>query len=89
MQHDFEFEWPLEGRREAHASSLIAFGDGDATAMARTVGLTAAIGADLIMDGALDAHAGLASPTLPAVYRPALARLAALGFAFRERAIAK
>ena len=39
MQHDFEFEWPAEGhRREAHVSSLIAFGDDRGTAMAKTVG---------------------------------------------------
>ena len=90
MQHDFDFEWP-EGavggaRTEHHVSSLINFGGAEHTAMATTVGLTAAIGADLVLEGHLDGHTGLASPILPAVYNPGLERLAAEGFVFRERA---
>ena len=93
--HDFEFEWPHgDARRggearaaEKHTSSLIAFGsETHGTAMAQTVGLTAAIGAELVLDGALDHHAGLASPLLKAVYVPGLEKLAAAGFVFRESA---
>ena len=89
MQHDFEFEWPegAEGgaRKEHHVSSLIAFGGAESTAMAQTVGVTAAIGTDLVLEGHLDNHTGLASPLLPSVYDPGLERLAAEGFVFNER----
>jgi hypothetical protein len=95
MMHDFEFEWPhgdsLNGGAarapEKHTSSLLAFGsESNGTAMAQTVGLTAAIGTELVLDGALDQHTGLASPLLPAVYLPSLEKLAQAGYVFRESA---
>lgn len=86
MHHDFEFEYPDENfRRERHVSSLLAFGDNSATAMAKTVGFTAAIGTDLVLDGFLDKHRGVATPMLREVYLPGLQRLADEGVVFRER----
>ena len=53
------------------------------TAMSRTVGLTAAIGARLLLDGTL-AGRGLLFPTQAAVYEPALVLLAKEGIELAE-----
>ena len=52
------------------------------------VGVTAAIAADLVLEGMLDGHPGVATPMLPEVYEPGLVKLEAEGFTFRERAAA-
>ena len=83
MQHDFDFEF--DDRREAHVSGLLAFGDDKGTAMAKTVGFTAAIAADLVLEGRLDDHPGVATPMLKEVYQPGLERLKAEGITFNER----
>lgn len=49
------------------------------------VGVTAAIGVDLVLEGALDDMPGIATPVDKSVYVPALKRLAAEGFVFQER----
>ena len=51
--------------------------------MARTVGFPTAIGARLILDGAI-ADKGVQIPITPAIYEPVLDELEALGIAFSE-----
>jgi saccharopine dehydrogenase-like NADP-dependent oxidoreductase len=84
MVHEVEVELP-DGGRELHTSSLIEYGipGKKQTAMSRTVGLTAAIGAQLILDGR--AHAvGVQAPTTREWYGPMLQALEEEGVAMKE-----
>lgn len=86
MQHEIIGEY-ASGTRETVTSTLVSFGepDGD-SAIARTVGLPAAIGAAMVLDGRID-EPGVLIPVAPAVYDPILDELAAsAGVVFRERA---
>uniref|UniRef100_A0A7S2SNY8 Saccharopine dehydrogenase (NAD(+), L-glutamate-forming) n=1 Tax=Rhizochromulina marina TaxID=1034831 RepID=A0A7S2SNY8_9STRA len=83
MQHDFEFMWP-DGTASGLRSSFIAAGDERHTAMARTVGVTAAIGADLVLDGVLDQRRGVVTPMSADIYEPSLRLLEDQGFVFKE-----
>jgi len=76
-----EEEW----RREYITSTLIDYGEpGGDTAMARTVGLPAAIGARLILEGEINLT-GVHIPVLPEIYEPVLGELAQLGIACVEK----
>ncbi len=83
LQHQFVAEYP--GRREKITSTMVDFGipDGD-TSMARTVGLPAAIGVRMILEGTITLT-GVQVPVVPAIYEPVLAELEALGIGFVER----
>jgi len=74
---------------ERRVSRMIAFGsdeeDGD-TAMARTVGLTAAAGVELML-GAQRPPGGVHIPTDAAIYAPVLEMLAGEGLGFQEDSI--
>lgn len=85
MQHEIVGEYP-SGAREAVTSTLVAFGEpGGDTAIARTVGLPAAIAATMILDGRI-ADRGVLVPVLPGIYAPVLDELAAsAGLVFKER----
>jgi len=73
-----------DGRRERITSTLIAYGiPGGDTSMARTVGLPAAIGARLILEGRL-ARRGVLIPVYPEIYGPILNELRDHGIVFRE-----
>lgn len=73
------------GRRVRIESTLTAYGiPGGDSAMARTVGLPAACGARLLLEGRLTGR-GILIPTDPEVYRPILAELAGHGLVFEER----
>ena len=82
MQHEFDVEYA--DRRERITSTLIDFGipDGD-TSMSRTVGLPAAIGARMILQGETDLT-GVQVPVVPQLYEPILTELAKLGIRFSE-----
>lgn len=85
MRHDFGVEYD-DGRPPRDLSSLLlAYGEekGD-TAMARTVGLTIAIGAQLQLDGKIKAPGGVLVPTTPDIYLPALEALETEGYTFIE-----
>jgi len=83
LVHEFDVQWP-DGRLEKRVSTLVHEGDaGGFTAMARTVGLPAAVAARLILEGRV-AVRGCALPTLPEIWRPTLAALAEAGIAFEE-----
>jgi saccharopine dehydrogenase-like NADP-dependent oxidoreductase len=84
LQHEFLVR-TATGRSERIVSSLIDYGvpNGDSS-MSRTVGLPAAIGARLILEGRIRA-AGVQVPVLPEIYDPVLEELETLGVRFEER----
>ncbi len=86
LQHELEISYPeQQGRRERVVSCLIAFGEpGGFTAMSKTVGLPAAIGVKLILQGKIR-KSGCHIPTLPSIYEPALEELKNQGLEFAER----
>ncbi len=83
MQHQFVAEH--DGKRERITSTLVQFGDprGD-SAMARTVGLPAAIATRMILERKLTAP-GVHVPVSPAIYEPILAELASYDVRFVEQ----
>lgn len=82
LKHEFLAEY--EDHREEITSLLIDYGipNGD-TSMARTVGLPAAIGAKLILEGKIDVS-GVRIPVIREIYDPVLAELRRLGIRFHE-----
>ena len=56
--------------------------------MARTVGLPAAIGVRMILDGKITLT-GVQIPVLPEIYNPVLDELERLGIAFEEKTVVK
>jgi saccharopine dehydrogenase-like NADP-dependent oxidoreductase len=83
MHHEIVGEYP-SGKRELHTSTMIQYGDPDGdSAMARTVGLPAAIAASMILDGKIK-DTGVLIPVLPSIYEPILDELAAGGISFCE-----
>ncbi len=82
LKHEFLAEYP--DRKEKITSTLVDFGipHGDSS-MARTVGLPAAIGVRLILEGKI-ALTGVQVPVVPEIYEPVLAELEALGIKFVE-----
>ena len=83
LQHQFLAEYP--GRKERITSTMIDFGipHGDSS-MNRTVGLPAAIGVRLILEGKIKSR-GVLVPVTPEIYEPALAELERLGIRFTEK----
>ncbi|KAJ1984674.1 hypothetical protein H4R34_000508 [Dimargaris verticillata] len=79
LYHEIEAQFP-NGQRELHTSRLVAYGDptGD-TAMAKTVGLPAAIATGLILRGQLAPLTGIHAPVYGSIYNPVLAKLTAEG----------
>jgi saccharopine dehydrogenase-like NADP-dependent oxidoreductase len=83
LHHDLEVEH-TDGREERIRSSMVEYGErGGTTAMARLVGLPAAIAAGLIVNGDLPLT-GCHIPTHPAVFTRVLAALRDEGLEFRE-----
>ena len=85
MQHEIVGEY-ASGTRETIKSTLVAFGEpGGDSAIARTVGLPAAIAATMVLDGRI-ADRGVLVPVLPSIYVPVLDELASsAGVVFKER----
>ncbi|KAJ7522374.1 hypothetical protein O6H91_18G008500 [Diphasiastrum complanatum] len=94
LHHDLEVTFRTGGPVEHHAATLLTFGEfpskGDCleskaeSAMARTVGLTAAIGAELLLSGTLHTE-GVVRPFSSDIYLPVLKALEALGLKVEER----
>ncbi len=83
MLHKFEYE--LGGERFREQSSMVTLGsDADRTAMAKTVGLAAAIGAKLVLTDVITRR-GVVIPTVEHVYAPLLAELRQHGISFQEQ----
>jgi saccharopine dehydrogenase-like NADP-dependent oxidoreductase len=82
MQHIFEYK--LNGKQQKITSSLVVKGDDEVhTAMAKTVGLPAAIAVKLILTGKYNA-AGVVVPVRKEIYEPVLSELAVHGIVFSE-----
>ncbi|XP_054290330.1 alpha-aminoadipic semialdehyde synthase, mitochondrial-like isoform X1 [Macrosteles quadrilineatus] len=78
LRHVLEITWS-GGQRERRDISMVEYGDGrGTTAMARTVGLPAAIAAKMVLDGEIQEQ-GMVYPLAPHIYRPMLSRLKAEG----------
>ena len=86
QHHEFIGRYP-DGRTEKIFSTLVSTGQphGD-TAMARTVGLPAAIAARLIVEGKIGVT-GVCIPVLPEIYIPVLTELEKLGICFMEKKV--
>ncbi|ETV98120.1 hypothetical protein H310_08864 [Aphanomyces invadans] len=69
------------GAMEVHTASLIGYGDHESTFMAKSVGVTAAVVTQLVVEGRVK-HRGILAPTTPDVYTPALAALEKEGIRF-------
>lgn len=84
LHHMFHVYHPESDRRERVVGTFVHYGEpGGTTAMAKTVGLPAALAARLLLDGELTLT-GCAIPTQKEVYRPILAGLENEGIAFSE-----
>jgi saccharopine dehydrogenase-like NADP-dependent oxidoreductase len=83
MRHSFDIEYP-DGRKETRYSTLIDYGisEGDSS-MSRTVGLPAAIGAKMVLEGTIGVK-GVQIPVLPDIYEPILKELEEMGIKFTE-----
>ena len=83
LQHEFLVEYP--DHKEHITSTMIDFGipNGDSS-MNRTVGLPAAVGARMVLEGQIKAR-GVLVPVLPEIYEPARAELQRLGIRFTEK----
>ncbi|MGA1848878.1 MAG: saccharopine dehydrogenase C-terminal domain-containing protein [Thermoplasmatota archaeon] len=83
LQHTFNTV--IDGERQTLHSTMIDYGiSGGDSAMSRTVGIPAAIGAELILTGKLDHLSGVQIPILPEIYKPALEKLQEQSICFKE-----
>ncbi|KAJ1748278.1 hypothetical protein LPJ79_004661 [Coemansia sp. RSA 1821] len=82
--HEFGIEEP-DNTYNVQTSSLVAYGDSESgeTAMARTVGVPAAIATRLLLEGKVQTR-GVLRPTIPEIYQPLLERLGHMGMHFME-----
>ena len=88
LQHEF-LAADAEGRRERIVSTLIDYGvPGGDSSMARTVGLPAAVGTRLILEGRIR-RTGVCLPVHPEIYEPILEDLEAHGIVFNEERAAE
>lgn len=86
QHHEFIARGP-EGERKRLTSTLVQEGEaGGESAMSLTVGLPAAIGARLVLEGRIEAK-GVTRPVIPEIYEPVLEELEGLGIAFQERVV--
>jgi saccharopine dehydrogenase (NADP+, L-glutamate forming) len=82
LQHEFMAEYP--DRKQKITATMVDFGipHGD-TSMSRTVGLPAAIGVRMILQGKINVT-GVHTPVIPEIYEPVLEELEQLGIGFTE-----
>jgi saccharopine dehydrogenase (NADP+, L-glutamate forming) len=84
LQHEFLVR-TASGRTDRIVSTLIDYGiPGGDSSMSRTVGLPAAIGARLVLEGRI-ALPGVQVPVVPEIYGPILEELERLGVRFEEK----
>ncbi|KAI9146443.1 Saccharopine dehydrogenase-domain-containing protein [Paraphysoderma sedebokerense] len=88
MHHVFGIETNL-GKKSTHTATLVCYGDPiprGYTAMAKTVGLPAAIATELLLDGKIRKN-GVIAPMTKDIYIPMLDRLEAEGIRFVEKTV--
>lgn len=87
LHHEFGVIYPASGRSERILSTFIEYGEpGRFTAMAKSVGLTAALGVEWLLT--VDSRPrGVLLPTQPQIYQPLLSKLERLGMGFKERTL--
>jgi saccharopine dehydrogenase (NADP+, L-glutamate forming)/spermidine synthase len=84
LQHSFDIAYP-DGEKENVTSTLVDFGiPGGDSSMARTVGLPAAIGTKLILEGRIN-QTGVHIPVKKEIYIPILEELKGMGIEFQEK----
>jgi len=84
LHHEIIARDPCSGAEQVHTSTLTAYGDARASAMARTVGLPVAFAAQRVLDGAVRAT-GVCGPTAEkAVWKGVLEGLESRGLGIRE-----
>ncbi|MBN1180042.1 MAG: saccharopine dehydrogenase NADP-binding domain-containing protein [Anaerolineae bacterium] len=84
LVHDFVAQYP--DRKEHIVATMIDYGTpGGDSAMARTVGLPAAIATRMILDGTIQLT-GVHIPVLPDIYEPVLGELEQMGIVVAEQA---
>jgi alpha-aminoadipic semialdehyde synthase len=84
LHHEIVARDPRSGTEQVHTSTLTAYGDARASAMARTVGLPVAFAAQRVLDGAVRAT-GVCGPTAAeAVWKGVLEGLDSRGLGIRE-----
>jgi len=86
MQHELVVQPKGNGPCEKHTATLVDYGipKGD-TSMSRTVGITAAICAQLVLDGPSAFGVGIQRPLTKAWYDPVLSNLEAEGISLQEK----
>jgi alpha-aminoadipic semialdehyde synthase len=82
MAHDFKAEFP-DGRLEHHVSTMQLYGDDRYTAMGKTVGVTCAIGTEMVLDGWIK-EKGVLTPMTKNIYEKGLELLEEQGLIFDE-----
>jgi saccharopine dehydrogenase (NADP+, L-glutamate forming) len=83
LRHEFRYA-AADGRERTVVSTLIDYGaPGGDSSMARTVGLPAAAGARLVLEGRI-ARKGVCIPIHPEIYGPILRELESRGIVFQE-----
>jgi len=83
MQHQFETRNKKQETRRITSSLIVVGEDQTYTAMAKTVGLPAAIAAKLILNKEIKSR-GVLIPVLKEIYEPILKELESLGIVFKE-----
>lgn len=84
MQHSIEAAFP-DGHSERYTASMVEYAHANGqTAMARTVGLTAGVATQLVLDGEGGSERGVIVPLAPEWYTPMLAALKGEGIALHE-----
>lgn len=85
LVHEIEAEFPNEKKKERITSTLVDYGEPDGlTAIAKTVGLPAAIATKLVLSGEIPLT-GCQIPTHPMIYGKVLAELENFGVKFSEK----
>lgn len=85
LHHEIVAQSPSTGNEEVHTSSLVAYGDSRASAMARTVGLPLAFAVRSVLDGSVHARGVCGPGADKAVWTNVLQGLHRVGLGMQER----
>jgi alpha-aminoadipic semialdehyde synthase len=82
MHHEFGIQWNSR-EREKRTSTMIAYGNAEYSAMARTVGFPAAMGTDMLLRNEI-MQKGVFGPLGKEIYEPIIKKLEMEGIQFTE-----